>query len=255
MLLLAATIAACGKSGDNNGAGPVGGSPGVSVGIGKTDSKSAADTDAQPQPDSRPAAGRRATYVGPTARLALPSGKTPAVVLLPDTGKKSVALNEAQKLAKLGLAVTVVEGPASAPTSVVAFEDAVKQARLAVNDLRNRAGIDPARIGVIGEGIGAHVAAVAIGRRPGTVLAAALADIGGTVVPSPKYAPERWLARARGTYLMFERDLGKRAMTKEEIKRLLLAAPPGTLMQEYKDMGDAAQAGRDKWIRTMLVAG
>jgi pimeloyl-ACP methyl ester carboxylesterase len=195
------------------------------------------------------------SYLHPFTPAKTSNGKTPAVVLVPESGNKSGASAEAERLAALGVAAMVVASPADAPKDPAAFNRAVAAASRAVGELRRRPGIDPYRVGMIGEGVGAHIAAVAIGRKPGSVSAAVLADIGGVVVPSRRFAPERWLARARETDVMFQRDLGQRAMTSGEIRRLLLAAPPGTLVQNYKDLGVAAQTARDRWLKARLIVG
>jgi dienelactone hydrolase len=176
------------------------------------------------------------------------------VVLLPDTGGEASAEAEARKLAQLGVASIIVEAPRSAPTRARAFDDMVTAVQLALAKLRKRPDVDPRRVGFIGEGVGAHVGAVALGREEGSVAAAVLADIGGVVVPSPKYAPERWLERASGTQLLFQRDSAARAMTQAEVKQLLLAAPPGTLMEQYDDLGAQAEAVRDSWMKLKLLA-
>jgi pimeloyl-ACP methyl ester carboxylesterase len=173
---------------------------------------------------------------------------------LPDTGNEARAAAEAQKLAKLGVTAMVVNSPANVPTQAVAFEQAVAAAAAAVDTLRKRPGIDPLRVGLVGEGVGAHVGAVTMGRAPRTVAAAVLADIGGVVVPSKAFAPEHWLERAQGTDLLFQRHLAKRGMTTAEVQRLILASPPGTLMEQYKQLGASAETSRDKWIRDHLVA-
>jgi pimeloyl-ACP methyl ester carboxylesterase len=183
------------------------------------------------------------------------SGKAPAVVLLPDTGNAGSPNAEAARLAQLGVGALVVAGPASAPTQANTFDGAVGQALAAVKKLRSEPGVDPHRVGIVGEGVGAHVGAVVIGREPAAITAAVLADIGGTVVPSPSFAPDRWLRRAVGIQLLFQRDEAKRAMTPAEIEKLMLVAPPGTIMQQYKDLGTAAQIARDAWIRQKLLAG
>ncbi|HET9025630.1 MAG TPA: hypothetical protein VFN64_13725 [Burkholderiaceae bacterium] len=192
-----------------------------------------------------------ATYVAATGNT---KAKAPAVVLLPDTGAKTLAEKEAGRLAQLGVASIVVEGPAAAPKNARAFDDAVTAVRLALAKLRKRPDVDPERIGFIGEGVGAHVGAVVLGHEKGAVPAAVLANIGGEVVPSRVYAPARWLERANGTHLLFQRDSAKRAMTQAEIRRLLLAAPPGTIMQQYKRLGANAQVARDGWIKSQLLA-
>jgi hypothetical protein len=194
------------------------------------------------------------TYVKPTAH-ATKSRKAPAVVLLPDTADRASADNEANKLAKIGIGAFVVAAPASAPTDPTAFDRVVGTALKAVKMLRRRNDVDRRRIGFIGEGVGAHVGAVAIGRDPDSITAAVLADIGGVVVPSSDFAPERWLEKAHGTQLLFQRDTAKRAMTDAEVKRLLTASPPGTLMEQYKVLGSSAQLSRDKWIKRTLLAG
>lgn len=201
------------------------------------------------------AAVRAGTYVPPAIQLKTSTGKSPAVVILPDTGTKASALEEARKLSALGLGALVIEGPSAAPTDPDAFDTAVREVELAVANLKKREGIDPRRIGMIGEGVGAHVGAVVAGRTPGSIAGAALADIGGVVVPSSKYAPERWLRRAVGTPILFQRDLAKRAMTKAEMKRLLLASPPATLLEQYKNLGLAAQSSRDRWLKNLLGTG
>jgi pimeloyl-ACP methyl ester carboxylesterase len=195
-----------------------------------------------------------ATNSSANPSLKTTSHKAPAVVLLPDTGNAAAANAEAQMLAKLGVGALVVRGPADAPTQAAAFDAAVAEALAAVKKLRAQPGVDPHRIGIVGEGVGAHVGAVAIGRAPTSVGAAVLADIGGVVVPSPKFAPERWLRRAVGIQLLFQRDTAKRAMTTTEVKDLMATAPPGTLMEQYKSLGAAAQTSRDAWIRQKLLA-
>ena len=194
-----------------------------------------------------------ADTTSPPAKVA--SGKAPGVVLLPDTGNEAGATAEAKKLSKLGITAVVVKGAASAPREVKAFEAAVTEAQRAVADLKKQPGVDPNRIGMIGEGVGAHVGAVVAGRKPGSILAAALADIGGVVVPAKKYAPAPWLERATGIRVLLQRDLGARAMTEEELAELIDVSPPGTVMEQYDDLGAAAQRARDRWLQDQLVSG
>jgi outer membrane lipoprotein SlyB len=254
--VLASTIAACGSS-SNSGQ--------VSTTAVTLSPSSVSGSPAKQAKSATPGAGTstthaaapklEATYVAPQRTLKTPSGKAPAVVLLPDTGNRASADGEARRLAQLGIGALVVAGPANAPTQADAFNTAVAATLQAVKKLRSEPGVDPTRIGIVGEGVGAHVGAVAIGRDPRSITAAALADIGGVVVPSPSFAPERWLRRAIGIELLFQRDEAKRAMTKAEIRRLMLASPPGTLMEQYKNLGTTAQAARDSWIKQKLLAG
>lgn len=182
-----------------------------------------------------------------------PSGKAPAVVILPDSGGDGTA--EAKKLAQLGMETVVVNGPASAPRQPAAFEAVVADAQRAIASLKKRASVDPTRIGVIGEGVGAHVGAVVAGREPGLISAAVLADIGGVVVPSKRYSPARWLEKAAGIHVLLQRDLGARAMSEEELAELIDVAPPGTVMEQYDDLGATAQRARDRWLEDQLVSG
>lgn len=255
--LLASTLAACG-SGSKPSTSTATASPQSTTTATNVSSSTttAAATTATPA-KAKPAAPLKlhASYVPPQKKLKTPTGKEPAVVLLPDTGNSGGANAEAAKLAKLGVGSLVVAGFPTEPTQASAFESAVAEALAAIKKLRTQAGVDPSRIGLVGEGVGAHVGAVVLGRDPTQIAAAVLADIGGVVVPSPKYAPERWLGRATGVQLLFQRDEAKRAMTPAEIKRLMLAAPPGTLMEQYKTLGVAAQASRDSWIKQQLLAG
>lgn len=188
------------------------------------------------------------------AKVKTTNGKGIGVVLLPDTGDQTRAAAEAKMLGALGVTALVVPGPATAPSDRAAFEQSVHAAQLAIAKLREQNGVDPDRVGLIGEGVGAHIGAVAMGRRPRSVAAAVLADIGGVVVPSPSFAPDRWLRRALGTDVLFQRDTAKRAMTAAEMKRLLLAAPPGTLMEQYKTLDAQAESERDTWMRDHLIA-
>jgi hypothetical protein len=255
LALVALTLSACGdESADNNKPKAVGDGQQVSVGVGQTKSKTDASTKKVPVAKAQ-AAVAAGTFVPPARKVKTSSGLAPAVVLLPDTGEKASATAEAKKLAALGIGALVVEGPASAPKDPKAFETAVSVVRLAVADLKKRDGIDAHRIGLIGEGVGAHVGAVVAGRDPGLISAAALADIGGTVVPSPVYAPYKWLEKAAGIRILFQRDLGARAMTEEELVKLIDVAPPGTLMEQYNELGTAAERSRDRWIQDLLVSG
>jgi dienelactone hydrolase len=246
--LLASTLSACGSGSSNNT---------TTVALSTTTTASTA-VEAAPTKTTatkKPTPAKlEASWVAPQKRLKTTSGKGPAVVLLPDTGNRGGADAEAQKLAKLGVGALVVVGPSAAPTQVTAFNQAVTETLLAVKKLRSTPGVDPDEIGIVGEGVGAHVGAVAIGRDPTAISAAVLADIGGVVVPSPKFAPDRWLRRAEGIQLLFQRDQATRAMTKAEITKLMLAAPPGTLMEQYDKLGAQAQAARDSWIRQKLLA-
>lgn len=193
-------------------------------------------------------------YIAPSVKPATKSGKAPAVILLPDTNNAAAAAAEATKLSQLGIATFVVAAPKKVPDRVSTFDRAVTRVELAITLLANRGDVDRNRIGIIGEGVGAHVGAVAIGRNPGAVAAAVLADVGGVVVPSRKYAPARWLGRANGIQLLFQRDLAKRAMSDEEARRLVLASPPGTLMEQYDDLGAQAEAARDAWMKIKLLS-
>lgn len=199
----------------------------------------------------------KGAFVPAAVRPKTRSGKGPAVVLLPDTGngRTTDANREAGKLSKLGVAALVVAGPPDAPKDAAAFDLAVSEALAAVHHLKKQPGVDPNRIGIVGEGVGAHIGAVAIGREPSAISAAALADIGGIVVPSPTFAPDRWLRRATGLKVLFQRDLAKRAMTPAEVKKLMVVSPPGTLMEQYKDLGDSAELSRDTWIKRQLLIG
>ena len=196
-----------------------------------------------------------ARYVAPATTLKTANGKVPAVLLLPDAGKTAAANAEASKLSKLGLGALVVAAPSVAPTQAAAFESAVAQTLAAIKQLRSESGIDPSKVGIVGEGIGAHVGAVAIGRAPTAISAAVLANLGGAVGPSPKYAPEFWLHRAGDVALLFQRDTTAEAMTAAQAKRLIISAPPGTLMEDYKQLGSAAETSRDTWLKQRLLAG
>ena len=268
--LVTLSLSACGdEATDSNTTNPVGDGQQVAVGVGKTKSatgaakkKATAVTAAQvakAKAEATVAKARAAvaagTYVPPARKVKTSSGLAPAVVVLPDTGQKAAATSEARKLSDLGIGALVVEGPASAPRQQEAFETAVSAVHVAVAELKKRNGIDPHRIGLIGEGVGAHVGAVVAGRDPGLIAAAALADIGGTVVPSPVYAPSKWLEKAAGIRILFQRDLGARAMTEEELIKLIDVAPPGTLMEQYNELGPAAERARDRWIQDLLVSG
>ena len=246
--LVPLALSACGGSGN---APTV---PAQSTGSQKTASST---TEAPPEQASPSAAPKQTTggaLVMPAIKLKTPSGKAPAVVLLPDTNNRAAADSEAKKLARLGIASIVVASPDQVPDHPSAFSKAVMRVAAAVALLKKSAGVDPNRIGIIGEGVGAHVGAVAIGREPGAVAAAVLADIGGSVVPSARFAPERWLKRADGIQLLFQRDLARRAMTAAEARRLVLASPPGTLMEQYDDLGAQAEAARDAWIKIKLLS-
>lgn len=258
-LLACAAVTACGSGSDKDVSKPSSGHAVVSPTAATPIPDEKATSDGPDLSVAKKARAKpsvvRATYVGPSKHLATKSGKDPAVVLLPDTANQAAASAEAKKLAALGIGAFVVVGPPATPAKPTDFNRAVDTALAAVQMLRQRADVDPYRIGFIGEGVGAHVGAVAIGRAPDAIAAAVLADIGGVVVPSAKFAPERWLSRAGGgLQLLFQRDLGKRAMTTAEIKRLMLAAPPGTLMEQYNDLGTAAEASRDSWIKKKLLA-
>jgi hypothetical protein len=250
-VLLASSLSACGGSSSKT----------TSIALSSPAGSSGTQTTQNAATSTTSVTARRATpakveasWVAPQRKLKTTSGKSPAVVLLPDTGKTGGADAEAQSLAKLGVGALVVVGPSAAPTQATAFNQAVSETLLAVKKLRAMPGVDPHQIGIVGEGVGAHVGAVAIGRDPTAISAAVLADIGGVVVPSPKFAPDRWLSRAEGIQLLLQRDTAKRAMTQAEVTRLMNAAPPGTLMEDFKNLGPAAQAARDGWIKQKLLA-
>ena len=259
VIAAAVTLSACGGSSDSKN--PVSAVPKSNAsGTQATTTPQSIDAQSSPSKDDASKAtgsgkSQDGSYLHPFSPAKTSNGKAPAVVVIPDTGNKAGASAEAEQLAAIGVAAMIVDSPASAPTDAAAFNRAVGSATRAVAALRRRPGIDPYRVGVIGEGVGAHIAAVAIGRNPGTVSAAVLADIGGVVVPSRTFAPERWLARARQTDMLFQRDLGGRSMTSDELRRLLLAAPPGTLVQNYKDLGASAQTARDRWLKARLLVG
>src|SRR4051794_6315363 len=250
VVLAAVALSACGGHNSHSTSSPASATDAAQP----ASTSAAAGTTAKSAASTSPAASPR-PYIAPGIHVKTSSGKSPAVVVLPDIGNSSGAKAEAQKLASLGVGAVVVPTPQSAPTSAAAFKAAVRDAVAAITQLRRQPGVDPNRIGVLGEGVGAHIGAVALGHAPNTVLAAVLADIGGTVVPSRTFAPARWLERARGTHVLLQRDKGARAMTPTELKRLLLAAPPGTLMEQYNDLGAAAQNARDSWLKSILVAG
>jgi hypothetical protein len=260
LALLALTLPACGSAKDNssqphNNASQLGGAEQVTSQGRQQKGSSAKAPATSPASEAATKKAVAAARVYPAAvKLKTASGAGIGAVVLPDTRNESRASAEAQKLAKLGVTTIVVNGPTNAPTDPTAFERAVGEARLAVETLRRRPGIDPNRVGLVGEGVGAHVGAVAMGRAPRSVAAAVLADIGGVVVPRKSYAPEHWLRRALGVDLLFQRDVAERAMTRREVKRLMLASPPGTLMQQYKSLGADAEAARDQWIRDHLIA-
>jgi hypothetical protein len=197
----------------------------------------------------------KGTYYKPAKALDVPSGKAPAVVLVPDVGERRRALAEAANLAEVGVGALVVNGLRSRTTGPGGFQTAVREALAAVKKLQALSGVDQHRIGIVGEGLGAHVGAVAVGERPDGVTAAVLAGIGDAPLPSKEFEPERWLKRATGIQLLFQRDNTKWSMTSAEITRLMIASPPGALMQQYKGLGDAAQRARDIWIKNMLIAG
>ena len=240
----AKTTAAATQSASTAGQSTTDGGSGTATTTTTPTTETAAEVAPLPKPVYNPAA----------AKLKTKSGKGGAVVLLPDTGDKAAATAEATRLAKLGLASLVLAGPATAPTSAAEYRQALAQARKAVQTLRKRSDIDPIRVGIIGEGVGAQIAAMAAGSAPRTVAAMVLSDLGGRKLPAANLAPERFLEKAFGTDVLFQRDLSNTALTNEEVKRLVLSAPPGTLMQQYKQLNAGSQVERDKWMRDHLAA-
>jgi hypothetical protein len=249
--VLALALAACGSDAANHPEKP----QSVLVAGGQVKAGASNSSATGRNSASKTATALGLAYQAPAVRLTTDTGKVPAVVVLPSTDDVSRARREASKLVAMGVGVVIVPSPAAAPEDPRAFDSAVARTLAAVDRLARRADIDPQRIGLIGEGVGAHIGAVAMGRKPSAINAAVLADIGGVVVPSNKYAPERWLSRAIGPQLLFQRDKGKRSMTQAEVKRLLLASPPGTLLEQYGELGSAAEVARDRWIKEHLIAG
>jgi hypothetical protein len=149
---------------------------------------------------------------------------------LPNAEDMGRARGEAAKLSRLRIGSIIVPSPAAPPTRPGAFDSAVAGALLAVKTLQRRDDVDPHRIGIIREGVRAHIGAVAMGREPTAITAAAFAEIGG------------------------RRGNGTRAMTRAELKRLMFAAPPGTLLEQDDQLGPSAEAARDRWIRSELLA-
>src|SRR4029079_7308634 len=77
----------------------------------KTASSTTAATPEQPSSSPAPKQTAGGALVMPAIKLKTPSGKAPAVVLLPNTNNRAAADSEARKLAQLGIAAVVVASP------------------------------------------------------------------------------------------------------------------------------------------------
>lgn len=193
-------------------------------------------------------------YVSPAVRLKTTSGKAPAVVILANAGEAASAQAEAQALGRLGVAALVVRGRAPAQSSSSGIEVEVARLLAGISKLAKEPGIDKTRIGVVAEGPAAHAGAVAVGRAPDAITAAVLIDVGGPTV-SNRYTPERWLSRAPATrVLLQQQDASPDALTRAEITRLMVAAPPGTLLQHYRKLNGQARVARDTWLKNTLLS-
>jgi dienelactone hydrolase len=181
------------------------------------------------------------------------AGRAPAVVFVHDLAAgKDLAMVEASRLARQGVASLVLAGAYRPTRDGAEFAAYVDQVRGVIADLRKRADVDRNRIALLGEGTGARVAAVVLGKERGTLRGAVLADLGAAGGGGGKFAPERWLGRSPGSPVMLQRSADRDRTTDAQIKQLVLAAPPGTLVYEYKGLDAQAQAERDRWLRNAL---
>jgi dienelactone hydrolase len=258
--LLALALHGCGSGDSSNSETPAGAQkvaiPSTTVAAGKDATKRAAesppadDQAAEPaKPEAEAAEPATATFVPAKA-----SGPAPAVVFVHDLAAgEGEAMEEAKRLAPTGIASLVLTGEHGASADAKAFAADVKQVAAAIAVLRKRPDVDPDRIALVGEGNGARVAAVILGEERGRLRGAVLADLGVAGGGGGRYAPERWLEKARGSMVMLQRSLSRDRTTDAELKQLLLAAPPGTLVYDYKELDRAAQQARDRWLRKVLA--
>jgi len=206
---------------------------------------------------SEPATAREAPAGGPPPSTFVPAaskGRAPAVLFVHDlAGAGGRALAEARRLARNGIASLVLTGAHGASPSARAFAADVAKVQAAIEAMRRRDDVDPNRIALIGEGNGARLAAVVLGRARGALRGAVLADLGVAGGGGGKFAPQRWLARAGGASVLLQRSTSRDRTTDAELKELLLAAPPGTNVYSYKTLGSSAQAQRDEWLRGLLA--
>jgi dienelactone hydrolase len=210
---------------------------------GSTEKPDGADADAGIAP--APAAS---TFV-PSAK----GGGAPAVLFVHDlAGGEGDALDEAKGLAGKGVASMVLHGAYGPTQDPAEFAAQVAELRATLAELRKRPGVDPNRIALVGEGTGARVAAVVLGQERGALRGAVLADLGAAGGGIGRFAPQRWLSKARPSLVMLQRSTALDRTTDEQLQQLLLAAPPGTLVHDYKKLDAKARAERDTWLRKVL---
>ena len=256
--LLVLALHGCGSGGSSNTETPAGAQkvaiPSTTVAAGKDASKASAKS-APDDPAAKPAAEAEAE--APAAATFVPangSGRAPAVVFVHDLAAgEGEAMAEAKRLAPKGVASLVLTGGHGASPDAAAFAADVKQVAAAIAVLRKRPDVDPDRIALVGEGNGARVAAVILGEEGGRLRGAVLADLGAAGGGAGRYAPERWLEKARGSMVMLQRSASTERTTDEQLKQLLLAAPPGTLVYDYKELDLTAQTARERWLRKVLA--
>src|SRR4051794_39884443 len=213
---------------------------------------------AAPKPAPKPKATEtlHVMAVTPPATRFVPaakSGRAPAVVFVDDLAAgKDEAMVEASRLAQQGVASLVLAGAYRPTRDAAKFGSYVDQVRGVIADLRKRPDVEPDRIALLGEGTGARVAAVVLGKEHGALRGAVLADLGTAAGGRGTFAPQRWLGRSPGSQVMLQRSADDDRTTDAQIKQLVLAAPPGTLVYEYPRLDAKAQAERDRWLRNVL---
>jgi hypothetical protein len=144
-----------------------------------------------------------------------------------------VAGAEARQLAKLGAGTMVIDG---SPT--------LSRLRSALHAVQRNARVD-GRIGVIAEGEAAATAARLAATTPG---------LGAVVLSNPTAGVEQPLRRLRGSaHVMLQRGEDSTTMTEALAKRLVVAAPVGTLLHSFGKLGPASQLDRDRWVLAMLT--
>ena len=255
--LLALALHGCGSGDSSNTETPAGAQkvavPSTTVAAGKDAAKPPAESPPASDQAAKPAAGADGAAAATFVR-AKGSGRAPAVVFVRDLASGAgEAMAEAKRLARKGVASLVLTGEHGATPDAAAFAADVKQVAAAIAVLRKRPDVDPDRIALVGEGNGARVAAVILGEEGGRLRGAVLADLGAAGGGAGKYAPQRWLEKARGSMVMLQRSASTERTTDEQLKELLLAAPPGTLVYDYKELDLAAQTARERWLRKVLA--
>ncbi len=218
-----------------------------------------------------PIAVRDVSYATPATRvqayLAVPPrrGRVPAVIYLHGSGGDRLQLLQAAVWAAgrraVGLTLTLPSSAAGQRPSTLTpsqslqvdrreFVDDVVAVRRAVDLLRRRSDVDPARIGLVGWSYGAKVGAVVAGvdrRIRVFVLASAGASpVSAYVARAPaalrpevrrvltSIDPLRWIARARPRSILLQDGTKDTVVPHAALVALAKAAPRGTVVRWYQ---------------------